>query len=46
MGVSSLLARRRSLNGDGARACVVGGEGSWVGAGGGESMDWRARQVE
>jgi hypothetical protein len=39
-------ARKRNLNGEGARACVVGGDGSCVGAGGGESMDCRARQVE
>jgi hypothetical protein len=28
VGVSSRRARKRSLNGEGARACVVGGEGS------------------
>jgi hypothetical protein len=46
VGVSSLRPRRRSLKGEGAKAWVVGGDGSCEGTGGGESMDWRARQVE
>jgi hypothetical protein len=43
-GVSSLRARRRSLNGElGISECNVGGEGSWLGV---VSMLCRARHVE
>ena len=47
---STLLGRvrRRNLNGEveGASACVIGGEGSCVGGGGGVSMLCNARHVE
>ncbi len=51
LGSSGLFGRVRSrnLNGDveeGASAWAIGGDGSCVGAGGGVSIDWRARQVE